>query len=281
MTSRFKSFLYAILGVVTVAALGGNMHAEAQSGGNVLIVQNDASADGDVITKRYVDRRAVPPENICHVTTTTEETVSRPMYERQIETAIWDCIAAKRAHDRILYIVLTKGIPIRIDGTGGRSGTMSSVDSELTLLYRRRSGEDAPISGPVPNPYFSATTPASGYKAFSHQRHDIFLVTRLDGYTAADALALIDRASAPTRQGRILLDERSSWTDAGNAWLRAAAQTLSARGFGDRVVLDESATVVAKEPNVLGYYSWGSNDPANRLRRPGLGFVPGALAAMF
>jgi tetratricopeptide (TPR) repeat protein len=32
---------------------------------------------------------------------------------------------------------------------------------------------------------------------------------------------------------------------------------------------------------VLGYYSWGSNDPAIRTRRLDMGFVPGALAGMF
>ena len=63
---------------------------------------------------------------------------ARDVYARQIEQPIWACIASLRAHDRILYIVLTKDVPIRISGTGGRSGTNASVDSELTLLYRRR-----------------------------------------------------------------------------------------------------------------------------------------------
>ena len=43
-------------------------------------------------------------------------------------------------HDRIFYIVLTKGIPLRISGSGGRAGTAASVDSELTLLYRKLVG---------------------------------------------------------------------------------------------------------------------------------------------
>jgi hypothetical protein len=56
----------------------------------------------------------------------------------QIEQPIWTCIATRRMHDRILYIVLTKDVPIRLIGTSERNGTRSSVDSELTLLYRRR-----------------------------------------------------------------------------------------------------------------------------------------------
>jgi uncharacterized protein (TIGR03790 family) len=32
---------------------------------------------------------------------------------------------------------------------------------------------------------------------------------------------------------------------------------------------------------VLGYYSWGSNDPAIRTRHLDMAFLPGALAGMF
>ncbi len=52
-------------------------------------------------------------------------------------------------------------------------------------------------------------------------------------------------------------------------------------GFGDRVLLESTSKVVTNEPSVIGYYSWGSNDPAIKERDFGLGFVPGALAAMF
>jgi uncharacterized protein (TIGR03790 family) len=264
-----------------VLALGGNKHAEAQSGLNVLIVQNDATSTGDTIGKRYIQRRSVPSDNVCRLMTTAEETISRPLYEQQIERPIWDCIAGKHAHDRILYIVLTKGIPLRIEGSGGRTGTVSSVDSELTLLYRRRSGQAAPVVGSVPNPYFAANAPASAVKPFTHEQQDIFLVTRLDGYTVEDALALVDRGAAPVRDGRFILDERSSWTDTANAWLRGAAEKLRGMGLGNRVVLEESSSVVTNETNVLGYYSWGSNDSAIRVRHFGFGFVPGALAALF
>jgi Tfp pilus assembly protein PilF len=42
-----------------------------------------------------------------------------------------------------------------------------------------------------------------------------------------------------------------------------------------------SSKVLTGVDGVLGYYSWGSNDPENRLRRLNLTFVPGALAGMF
>jgi uncharacterized protein (TIGR03790 family) len=266
--------------IASLVMLAG-MRADAQSGANVLLVVNDASATGETIAKRYAGRRGVPGANICHISTTLEETIERPTYGVQIESPIWRCIASQRAQDRILYIVLTKGVPIRIAGTGGRSGTVSSVDSELTLLYRRHVGQLAAIVGFVPNPYFAGTAPVSTVAPFTHEKYDIYLVTRLDGYTLEDVIGLIDRGAASVRDGRFILDERASWSQNGNTWLHQAADRLTADGFGDRVLLDETAKVITEQSSVLGYYSWGSNDPAIRIRHFQFEFVPGALAAMF
>ncbi len=111
---------------------------------------------------------------------------------------------------------------------------------------------------------------------------DIYLVTRLDGFTVQDAIALIDRATTPSREGRFVLDERAALVDSGgDRWLRAAAERLREQGLGDRVQLDESTKVLTKEAGVLGYYSWGSNDPAIQIRDFDMQFVPGAIAGMF
>jgi len=269
--------------------LVGTARAHAESADSVLVVVNGASTASETIGRHYVDRRGVPRDNVCSIHTSTDESIARTVYYLEIEEPIWKCIAAARAQDRILYIVLTKDIPIRILGTGGRTGTTASVDSELTLLYRRRTGQAVPVAGFVPNPYFADATPIAAIKPFTHESYDIYLVTRLDGYTTEDALALVDRADRANRaaaavppDGRFVLDERASWVDSGgNAWLRAAAARLQTLGVGDRVVLDESAKVLTNQAHVLGYYSWGSNDPAIRIRHFDMDFVPGALAGMF
>jgi uncharacterized protein (TIGR03790 family) len=260
----------------------GNKCAEAQSPANVLLVVNSTSAASGSVSRYYAERRGVPQDNVCSITTAAAESISRADYATQIEQPIWQCIAGLRAHDRILYIVLTKDVPIRISGTGGRTGTNASVDSELTLLYRRRTGQQAPVAGFVPNPYFAGSGPIASIKPFSHESQDIYLVTRLDGFTLQDAIALIDRATTPTRDGRFVLDERAALVDSGgDRWLRTAAERLRELGLDDRVELDESTKVVTKEAGVLGYYSWGSNDPAIQIRDFELQFVPGAIAGMF
>jgi hypothetical protein len=75
--------------------------------------------------------------------------------------------------------VLTKDVPIRISGTSGRSGTNASVDSELTLLYRRRTDKSVPVVGFVPNPCFAGATPSTTVESFTHRAHDT-LVNRAE-----------------------------------------------------------------------------------------------------
>jgi Tfp pilus assembly protein PilF len=52
-------------------------------------------------------------------------------------------------------------------------------------------------------------------------------------------------------------------------------------GFKERVVFDDTAKALTGIKQVLGYYSWGSNDPEIRMRHFGFEFMPGALAGMF
>ena len=113
-------------------------------------------------------------------------------------------VGVERLHDRILYIVLTKGVPLRISGLGGRYGTYASVDAELMLLYRRMTGDAVSPLGAVDNPYFLNAKEVSEARPFTHREHDLFLVTRLDGYTVEDALALVDRATGPPVAGDIV-----------------------------------------------------------------------------
>ena len=269
-----------VAGATSVLALAAP--AAAQSGANVLVVINSASPASETIGRQYAARRGVPPDNVCAVPLPLTESVGRDLYDAQIEPPIWACIASRQAHDRILYILLTKDVPIRIAGTGGRNGTGASVDSELTLLYRRRTGTPLPIVGFVMNPYFAGAEEAPAtVKPFTRRTHDIYLVTRLDGYTVQDALGLLDRASAAAADGRFVLDQRASLLDPiPNRWFDSTAERLKAQGLGDRVVLEKTAMVVSGE-RAVGYYSWGSNDTASRRRTFDVEFVPGALAGMF
>ena len=268
------------LGVV-LAALAFAAPVLGQGPDNLLLVLNEATPVSLEVGQYYTQKHGIPAANVLRIKTGLEDAISRDDFTRQIEGPIAAFLARNSLQDRILYIVLTKGIPLRVEGTSGPDGTVASVDSELTLLYRKMVGQTVTPAGRIANPYFLRDAPIAQARAFTHEAQDIFLVSRLDGYTSADIRALIDRGCTPANHGKILLDQKEPLQAKGNNWLRAAADILKSMRFPDPVVLETSAEVLAGEKQVLGYCSWGSNDPAIRRRHFGLEFVPGALSAMF
>ena len=256
--------------------------ATAQSPENVAVVVNDASPASQQIAEYYVRKRAIPASNVIHINAPTTDDVSRQVYAGAIEAPIAAALAKANLQDRVLYLVLTKGIPLRVSGTVGQQGTVASVDSELTLLYRRMSGKPTPTNGRVDNPYFLGTRAVLKAKPFSHVDYDIYLVTRLDAFTVQEAIGLIDKAAAPSTDGKIVLDAKGALINrAGEDWLEEAASRLKDAGWSERLVDDRGIRGVRGVASVLGYYSWGSNDAANAERKFGLTFVPGALAGTF
>jgi uncharacterized protein (TIGR03790 family) len=224
----------------------------------------------------------VPDRQVVRISTRETEVTSRGEYLAGIETPIANWLARHRLQDQVLFIVLTKGVPLRVEGTGGLVGTTASVDSELTLLYRKMTGALVSIPGRIDNPYFLGDRPVAEARRFSRDTSDLYLVTRLDGFATDDVRRLIERGANPAKAGRIVLDQKATGTDAGgDRWLGTAADRLAAMGHGDRVLLETTRALAATADTVMGYFSWGSNDPANQRRQTGLSFSNGAIGGMF
>lgn len=257
--------------------------ARAQTGENVLLVTNALSPGSQEIGDYYAGKRAVPNQNLLRLALPLTEEVSRAEYESKIERPIADWLSANSAQDRILYIVLTKDVPLRVAGTTGPNGTVASVDSELTLLYRKLYTPLGSPAGSLKNPFFTEGVPTPATVRFTHKTHDIYLVARLDGFTVADVKALIDRAQAPSRDGVVVLDGKVEVTQSvGGRWLNSAATALkSMPGFEDRVVVDSGLKIVTDQSRVGGFYTWGSNALGASERHYRLQFLPGAVAAEY
>jgi len=313
---------------VATAAAGAIHSSPAEQ--RVLVVVNDASPASTQVADAYVRSRHIPADHVVHLNSPATEQVARTEFELTIQGPIASHLTRAGLQDQILYIVLTKGIPLRIRGTGGSDGTMASVDSELTLLYRRmieappaavvglagspyylrdervplrvrgtslsEDGEETvaseflskpmldtpllPAIGRVDNPQYLGAAALSTARPFTRDNSELFLVTRIDGFTVKDALGLIERGRAPATVDAVVLDQRAgSFDPGGNGWLRFAADTLSANGH--TVVLESSAALATSTTAVIGYYGFGSSDPAYRVREPGLTFAPGAIGGMF
>ncbi|MEO5741232.1 MAG: TIGR03790 family protein [Vicinamibacterales bacterium] len=248
-----------------------------------MVLINDASPESVRIGEYYVAKRRIPPENVVRVRMAVADEIERAAYEFFIERPISEALTQHASQDRIHYIVLTKGIPIRVRGTSGLDGSVASVDSELTLLYRKLIGMPIPPAGRIPNPYYLGDRPLSAAQRFAHRTQDIFLVTRLDGFTVDDVIKLIDRGSTPQQDGIFVLDQRAVLLGnrVGDDWLSSAAERLTGSGLGARVQLESSKSPATATAPVLGYYSWGSNDASVSTRRIDVAFAPGALAGMF
>ncbi|MSV35891.1 MAG: TIGR03790 family protein [Bryobacterales bacterium] len=239
----------------------------------VLVVVNDNSQLSRSIGEYYVQRRGVPPGNVCHVKTATNEDIPREDYDREIARVIGECLRRRGLVESIYYIVTTAGVPLRIPGTGGTDASAASVDGELTLLYTDLAGgKPHALRGSIPNPFFGKRD-----APFSHPRFPIYLVTRLAAYDLAGVKAMIDRALQASNRGKFVIDLTNSSDAAGNDWLRNAAILLPQ----DRVVLDETTKPVYDQANVIGYASWGSNDDNRTRRFPGFHWLPGGIVTEY
>ncbi len=267
----------------------------------VLLVVNTDSPISQAIAYDYAAKRSVT--NILGIQcqdsaiSTKNETIALADFTRAIETPVRGYLAA---HTNIDFIVLTKGIPIRITGSDMGSCDQNSrepknirghpsVDSFLAALdymnFPSTLKIDIAGSGAIgcaySNHYWNATEP------FSHAKFGGYLVTRLDGYTEADAKSLVTRALAAEKniaqiltQGKVLLDvepafglgdkatqpgpiastnilAESAWSEF-NADMRHANDILASRGIP--VELDLTEKFIGSRSNLLGYFSWGSND---------------------
>jgi uncharacterized protein (TIGR03790 family) len=267
--------------LAAIALLIVPLPAYAQSAENVAVVINERSADSQRIGEYYARARQIPDTNVFRIQAPVDDEIDRSVFDSTIADPVGAAIKHAGLQDRLLFIVLTKGVPLRVRGTSGLEGTGASVDSELTLLYRRLTGQPAVLTGTVPNPYFLAERAIDTARPFSHREHDIYLVTRLDGFSADAAISLVDRAQAARPEGRFVLDQRATGaaSRAGDEWMTRAAARLAAQGQQDRVVLETTPAAARDLTGVLGRYAWGSVDAGQRTRRSGMTFVPGAIAA--
>ena len=281
----------------------------------VVVVANGASAVSQAVARHYLEKRPGALLLTIHcldsARETANETIPLAEYTASIETPVRQFLAAR---PQVQFVVLTKGVPIRISGSPmGSCDEHSdaprdvrghpSVDSALAAFdYADRpdtlkidiTGSGA-IGCALSNRYWGADEP------FTRAKFGGCLVTRLDGYTQAQAKALVDQAVAaettpPT--GEFLLDvqpkfglgevgpqpqpisgpvikRESDWSEF-NADMQQAAHLLTERGLP--VELDLTPSFVGHRKDLAGYFSWGSNDAEFSDKAcQSLFFAPGSL----
>lgn len=237
----------------------------------VVIVANDTDSDSVKLAKAYLDKRKVPKENLCFVSVPVGDFLKKVEYENVLEPAVRKHIAGLRGP--IDYIVVMRGIPLKYSSGNSVDAALGTMDLPLPFVDKP---EDMPK---LANPYFLKNEP------FSKAKFGFYLVTRIDGYTALDAMKLIDNSmAASAAKGPFLFDEAPNRKSGGYGEMQKSlgdtASALKARGFD--TILDTADAFASSQTPLAGYVSWGSNDSAFNVEvYRGLKFLPGAIAETF
>ena len=232
---------------------------------NVLVVINKNSKDSIEVGEYYAKKRNIPAKNVLRVDCTTQEGMLEwGEFDSGLFKPIRAYLLKPENKTRIDYIVLTKGVPL-----GMKSAR--SVDSLIAAILQIEKGLPR-----KDNPFFNSE------ERFSSKKFGYYLVTRLDGYDVAQAKRLVDLAlKAQPRKGLFLFDaspmsDTSSYAQM-NVAMAEASKQLKERGFECR--LDTGAEFVGWQKDLMGYFSWGSNDKFYSLGKyTSNSFAPGALA---
>ena len=277
----------------------------------VLVIENTNSPTSLQIAKYYMEKRDLKKVLQISCPDSALDTASESLEFSVFQSAIEKPLREYLANDtKIDFIVLNKGIPIRLTGAPvGFGNNRPSLDSYLAAIdyfdkpdvLKVVIDEGGYLGKCFVNRFWNST------ERFSRAKHGGYLVTRLDGYTTASALALVDNAIAAeiTKPvGNIFLDSmplvepidtsriplspvKNGQTDMEtisglglaewNLDLVAASENLAKRGIPFE--LDRTENFEGHRVGLTGYASWGSNDAKFVVENYlSIRFVPGAIA---
>jgi uncharacterized protein (TIGR03790 family) len=249
----------------------------------VLVVVNGESPVSVAIGRYYAGRRSIPADHVLalhlpltdpSLVTPASESVSREVFEREVEAPIAAWLAEAGRADATQVIVTCQGVPLRVRDPRAdlpfEERTNAAVDAELALLGSTWVGTPGFVDNP--NPYYTSDEPFAAWRARHPKAPLRYIVGRLAAYPTpldaatgvpVDVKALIDAAQADDERGEYVVDEdpRQSHLgrDAANhVFLAPAAAALEALGLPVRH--DTTPQRVADVPRIAGYAAWGSND---------------------
>jgi len=272
---------HLLIGFAVSTMSAGWCHALDAKG--VLVLYNSASEDGRQIADYYATvHPGVRLLGLSNVPTSEEVTVGtylqiiRPQVRAALDDSVDVIVTTKGLPLRIYNPVTPSAFPYSYTDSSGQQHTVfadtykrySSLESELTRVDTfgtwKQLGDQTwwyPPSGsnPSANPYFHRDA------AFSHAdplNGSMRLSARLDGFTAADVIASINRAQkayiVPSYQ-QIVIDDSPIAPAHGVTSMPSLAGMLAQRG--QNYIYDDMIDPVLTAPRpVIGYVSHGVND---------------------
>lgn len=254
--------IVVILALLTVAASGW-----CASPQEVAVIINDSSPISKNVGAYYVAKRKIPAKNVVHIKVRLSEWIFLNEYVNTVENPVKNYLNKTGLTSKINYLVLTKGVPIKVEGDWSLDGLLMTMQNHRTYPLPNRESV---------NPYFDEKS------HFSYKKYHFYLATRLDGYTAADAKALVDRSlAAKPKKGLFLIDTTPQEDGTGTKWMndamKQAAKRIANRGYDS--YLEDTVVFAANHKSLMGYFSWGSNDRGYTLKAyKSNHFLPGSIA---
>jgi uncharacterized protein (TIGR03790 family) len=259
-------------------AIGGPSNEGVANPNEVFVVYNssystdsnsDSVQDSLEIANYYKTVRSIPDANVVGISAPTTEAISRSDYDTYIKAGIESALTTAGLENTIKYIVLVKGIPLKIQDTSSVAsnytninGNYSSVDSAVTLLYQTYS-----TTAQITNPYYdvdSALNMTNRFETNTFSTNGVvlkYLVTRLDGYTVANVKSMIDRASNAdtTGSGYFVLDKYSGTNNFNFDSMSTAHSTLKtmSKNVHPNPYSTGTSAITTAPGSVVGYTSYG------------------------
>ena len=255
----------------------------------------------------YADKRGIPAERLVSLRCPTEEEISREQYDATIagplrkifdERGWWTRSpdqpgvepSSVVSGNRIRFLVLMRGVPLRIKQTANYPGDFcklpspirdangASVDSELAALGAFSRG----ISGFLPNPYYR-----SFRRITETNIPGLMLTGRLDAPTGSTVRQMILDSLAAEKKGlwgRCYLDGRGLAASIG--------PIIEGDQWIDKIAADRAPyflpTITDHRPELFSthypmndtamYFGWYNEHVAGPFTREDFQFVPGAVA---
>ena len=299
-----RALLYCLILLALYTGTNGFAAAADNPAARVIVLANASQPESIQLARYYAMRRGIPPANIVTLPLPADETISwsvfveslwQPLQDELIQRG-WIAAAAAPRLDaagrkritanghRISYLVLCRGVPLRINDDPARfvetpliagndrlHTNQASLDSELATLAQ----DDPAINAFLPNSLFRNTSPSA------RDLGQVIKVSRLDGPDAASARALVDNAIEGERTGllgRAYVDTGGPYPE-GDRWLSEVAGTLAGLGFDTEVNRApgtfEAADRFDAPALYFGWYAAALNGP---MASGGFRFPPGAVA---
>ena len=277
-------------------------------GDEVVLVYNSRMPDSQRVALHYALARHVPPGQIFGFDLTTNETMSRgeftrdlqiPLAAKLVEKGLWTLGSMQPIHpvrggpkmekrvvkSRIRYAVLCYGIPLKIQEQSegllqdtGLKRNQAAVDSELSWLPLLETHPS--LEGALRNPLYGCTN-----AEWMTPEHGLLMVARLDGPSFDIANGLVDKAIQAEHDGlwgRAYFDARGlephSPYYTGDQWILNGARICRLNGF-DVDVDTNSDTYPPSYPlsQIAIYAGWYSSDACGPFAQPKVEFMPGAF----